>query len=152
MSPSTHGFDDIEELNNTSSFRIEPGPVPFDEKHFEYLGSLGRGCFGEVSTVRCKANGRLYAVKKSRHQFKGANDRKDCLREVHVAYYLGLDCPHTVHYHLAWEEAGHLYCLMELCERGSLKGLLLSLNDDQMLSEQQIWEFIIDMVLVRSYL
>ena len=44
--------------------------------NFEILGMLGRGTFADVYKVRSKKDGKLYAVKKHRRQFRGRRDRE----------------------------------------------------------------------------
>lgn len=47
----------------------------------------------------------------------------------------------------AWEERGSLYIQTELCELGSLKDFM-NVNRTHGLSEEQIWSFLTDMLLV----
>ena len=43
---------------------------------FQIEGKIGAGAFGEVFKVRCKEDGKLYAVKRSRDRFRGESDRQ----------------------------------------------------------------------------
>lgn len=49
----------------------------------------------------------------------------------------------------AWEERASLYIQTELCELGSLKDFMYKHGP---LSEDQIWSFLTDMLLVPTYL
>lgn len=49
---------------------------------FDTLSLLGSGTFADVYKVRSKVDGRLYAVKKNRRQFRGKRDREKALAEV----------------------------------------------------------------------
>lgn len=45
------------------------------EQEFEIISLLGSGSFGNVYKVVSKIDNMLYAVKKSKQEFKGYNDR-----------------------------------------------------------------------------
>jgi serine/threonine protein kinase len=105
-------------------------------EQFENLGRIGAGSFSEVFKARQKKDGNIYAIKKSKRQFRSKRDRDRHLQEVktydellsetkHVA-----TCPHIVKYFRAWQEDGYLYTQTELCERGNLKSLLEALVNE----------------------
>ncbi|XP_019351041.1 membrane-associated tyrosine- and threonine-specific cdc2-inhibitory kinase isoform X2 [Alligator mississippiensis] len=85
---------------------------------FQVLGHLGRGSFGEVYKVRSRADGRLYAVKRSVEPFRGAADRHRKLAEARRHGRVGRH-PNCLGLARAWEERGQLYLQTELCP-GSL--------------------------------
>lgn len=55
-------------LKRTQSFFL------FD-KHFEFLKVIGRGSFSTVYQARDRRSGGLCAIKKSKREFKGRDDR-----------------------------------------------------------------------------
>lgn len=81
---------------------------------FQQLSCLGRGSFGEVYKVRCKEDGKLYAVKRSVEPFRGEGDRQRKLAEVRKHERVGHH-PNCVSFVQAWEERGQLYIQTELC-------------------------------------
>lgn len=110
------------------------------EQCFEILEKLGEGSFGEVFKVRCKEDGKLYAVKRSRQSFRGEWDRRQKLEEVEKQEWLPPH-PNCVQFHRAWEERQHLYiqtelCQMSLAEYADLHGRI---------PEHRVWGFLIDL-------
>ena len=108
--------------------------APFDHQ-FENLGEIGNGSFAVVYKVRSKIDGKFYAVKKGKQQFRGRRDRDAQLQEMHVmnalagqAARMGGACPFIVQYFKAWQEATLLHEQLELCERGSIKAFMGSLQ------------------------
>ncbi|KAL7545804.1 hypothetical protein ACHAWF_009152 [Thalassiosira exigua] len=51
---------------------------------FDNLGVLGSGAFADVYKVRSKKDRKLYAVKRTRRQFRGVKDRERAMAEVHT--------------------------------------------------------------------
>lgn len=66
------------------------------------------------SQVRCKEDGKLYAVKRSVEPFRGEGDRQRKLAEVRKHERVGHH-PNCVSFVQAWEERGQLYIQTELC-------------------------------------
>ncbi|KAG5177896.1 kinase-like domain-containing protein [Tribonema minus] len=96
---------------------------------FVDLGSVGAGSFAEVRRALCRADGRQYAVKRAAHAFRGRADRARALAEVHALRRVaarggssgGGGSAHVVAFVRAWQEGGHLYAQLELCELGSVR-------------------------------
>jgi membrane-associated tyrosine/threonine-specific cdc2-inhibitory kinase len=122
---------------------ITPPNSSFFEEFFENLGEIGSGSFGHVYKARSKADGCLYAVKKSRHQFRGTKDRQRAIGEVWFAAQLPPH-PHVLHYVNAWEEQGYLFIQTELCDKGSLKDYL---EASAPIPEETVWGYLLDMIL-----
>eukprot|EP01113_Clastostelium_recurvatum_P050298 TRINITY_DN9489_c0_g1_i2.p1 TRINITY_DN9489_c0_g1~~TRINITY_DN9489_c0_g1_i2.p1 ORF type:complete len:612 (-),score=46.17 TRINITY_DN9489_c0_g1_i2:10-1845(-) len=123
------------------------GPEPHlshFERRFRHLGEIGSGGFGHVLKAQSVVDGLIYAIKRSRHQFRGLYDRERSLDEVRYASQLPQH-PHIIHYIDAWEEGGFLFIQTELCELGTLKDFLERLSAPVV--EDQIWAFLADMVL-----
>jgi len=79
-SSATMSITDEEETNNT----IMTTPVSFTSD-FDNLGVLGSGAFADVYKVRSRNDRRLlYAIKRTRRQFRGVKDRERAMAEVHT--------------------------------------------------------------------
>jgi membrane-associated tyrosine/threonine-specific cdc2-inhibitory kinase len=116
------------------------------ENNFENLGLVGQGDFGWVFRVRSRQDGQIYAVKKSKRNFRGTNDRDRALQEVQSYSLLrqGGSCPQCVTYFRAWTETGKLYIQTEYLKNGTLQQYL---NDNACLEEHVIWSFLADLAL-----
>lgn len=93
-------------------------------KHdFVPMGPIGEGGFSVVWKVRARGTGRLYAIKRSKREFRGRRDRDRCLLEARALKRLG-EHPGVLRFERAWQEEGHFCLQTELCELGTLKDLL----------------------------
>ena len=111
---------------------------------FDVLSLLGSGTFADVYKVRSKSDGRLYAVKKNRRQFRGKRDREKALAEVRYMQRLQSAVSpvnakssyslYLLFFFRAWQEEGHFFCQTELCCRDTCRELLDSLRRDWRLS------------------
>lgn len=110
------------------------------KEEFENLGQIGEGSFAQVFRVRWRRDGKVYALKKARHQFRGVNDRRRAVQEVDALSHLQNE--HVVRYLRAWEEMGYLFIQMELCEQGSLQSFM---REHGVAPEQQIWDILVDL-------
>eukprot|EP01113_Clastostelium_recurvatum_P017324 TRINITY_DN20295_c0_g1_i1.p1 TRINITY_DN20295_c0_g1~~TRINITY_DN20295_c0_g1_i1.p1 ORF type:complete len:477 (-),score=32.41 TRINITY_DN20295_c0_g1_i1:72-1502(-) len=106
--------------------------------HFEFLGKLGEGSFGQVFKVR--KDGILYAIKRSKRPIWNTIDRNRQLGELNTIKLLGSH-PNIIKLHDAWEEGGHIYIQTELCESGSIKDLL---DNAVSITEESIWGYLAD--------
>ncbi|XP_024140906.1 membrane-associated tyrosine- and threonine-specific cdc2-inhibitory kinase [Oryzias melastigma] len=132
-----------------------PNSVYDPSKHLSYfnqcftnLGLVGRGCFGEVYKVQSKKDGRLYAVKRSTHRFRGKNERNRSVREAMNHERI---CPHShiLDFVAAWEEAGRLYIQTELC---STSLLLHAENKPPGTDEPAAWAYLCDLLSALEHL
>lgn len=98
------------------------GPLDF-KKDFEQMGPVGEGGFSIVWKVRAIRTGRLYAIKRSKREFRGRRDRDRCLLEARALQRL-LEHPGVLRFERAWQEKGHFCLQTELCELGTLKDFL----------------------------
>lgn len=105
---------DVATVLRTSCYNSHSNKSYF-EQSFDVCEKLGEGSFGEVYSVRSKEDGRMYAVKKSRQQFRGQWDRKRKLAEVEKHERLPQH-PNCIQFHKAWEEREKLYIQTELCQ------------------------------------
>ncbi|CAN0233695.1 unnamed protein product, partial [Hapterophycus canaliculatus] len=87
------------------------------------MGPIGEGGFSVVWKVRAKGTGRLYAIKRSKREFRGRRDRDRCLLEARALQRLG-EHPGVLRFERAWQEEGHFCLQTELCELGTLKDFL----------------------------
>lgn len=93
-------------------------------KHdFVQMGPIGEGGFSVVWKVRAKGTGNLYAIKRSKREFRGRRDRDRCLLEARSLQRLG-EHPGVLRFERAWQEEGHFCLQTELCELGTLKDFL----------------------------
>ncbi|KAH7979644.1 hypothetical protein HPB49_010266 [Dermacentor silvarum] len=99
-------------------------------------------CHPWVYKVRCLDDGRWYAVKVANRQFRGQRDRRRQLEEV-AKHELLPPHPHCVRFIKAWEEDYRLYIQTELCECS----LATYTEKHHNLSEQLVWEFLVDLSL-----
>lgn len=96
----------------------------------------------EVYVARSKVDNSLSAVKRTVHMLSSKKERERYLREVEVAASLP-PSPHLVRYYRCWQEEGHFYVQMELCEGGSLARALDSLRSQgARLPEGDIWRLL----------
>ena len=93
------------------------------DRHFKDWKKVGVGSFGEVFRAQSVSNGKIYAIKRSRRAFNGRADRETYLREITSVCSLG-EHPNIVKYYRAWQENQHFYLQLELCEGGTLQGVL----------------------------
>eukprot|EP00526_Cylindrotheca_closterium_P001805 CAMPEP_0113610570 /NCGR_PEP_ID=MMETSP0017_2-20120614/5097_1 /TAXON_ID=2856 /ORGANISM="Cylindrotheca closterium" /LENGTH=1064 /DNA_ID=CAMNT_0000519467 /DNA_START=164 /DNA_END=3355 /DNA_ORIENTATION=- /assembly_acc=CAM_ASM_000147 len=134
---------------NLPQFSKDNGLVSFSND-FEVLSSLGSGAFADAFKVRSQTDGRLYAVKRNRRQFRGIRDRNMALAEVQYMQRLqdvgnaaaAVDGKQTLSqnadkstyslfllfFYRAWQEDGYFFCQTELCCRDSCKELLDSIR------------------------
>lgn len=93
-------------------------------KHdFVQMGPIGEGGFSVVWKVRARGTGKLYAIKRSKREFRGRRDRDRCLLEAKALQRLG-EHPGVLRFERAWQEEGHFCLQTELCELGTLKDFL----------------------------
>lgn len=114
---------------------------------FEVLSTLGSGTFADVYKVRAKSDGRLYAVKKNRRQFRGKRDREKALAEVRHMQRLQSAVSvsngkssyslYLLFFFQAWQEEGHFFCQTELCCRDTCRELLDALRTEWRLSQSR---------------
>lgn len=114
---------------------------------FEVLSILGSGAFADVYKVRFVGDGRLYAVKRNRRQFRGKRDRIMALAEVQSMQRLQNVCADThcrkatdcssektsyslfiLFFYRAWQEEGYFYSQTELCCRDTCREMLDSIR------------------------
>ena len=140
-------------------------------KDFEHLGVLGKGVFGDVFLARSRmaadgdgeassssssSGGKLFAVKKSRKQFRSKSDREWLLNEVRAMKKISdgfqdscrgtsecvgdresegahKDHPgvYIVQFIRAWQEDSYFYVQIEFVERGTVKDLINGLVKEQ---------------------
>lgn len=65
----------------------------------------------------------MFALKKSKHKYRGIKDKKMHIRELQSVSLLAPH-PNIVRYYRAWQDAGHFFIVMELCDGGTLEHLL----------------------------
>ncbi|KNC97468.1 WEE protein kinase [Spizellomyces punctatus DAOM BR117] len=116
------------------------------DANFRILARLGRGSFADAYKVQSKADGNIYAVKKTRQSFTGYKDGLAKLEEVEILWAIGYN-PHCVSLVNAWVQYGYLYLQTELCEGGSLHAYLEDHCRDSSLDEYRTWRILSDIAL-----
>ncbi|XRB08852.1 membrane-associated tyrosine- and threonine-specific cdc2-inhibitory kinase [Pycnococcus provasolii] len=106
------------------------------ENHFVFVQQLGATQTSEVWHVKQKSDGSDWALKKSRHDFRGKADRERLVAEIKSVANLPVH-PHIIRYKRAWQQDSHLYTQMELANNGTLT-LLIDRNGGR-LFEQALW-------------
>ena len=105
------------------------------QRDFENQGLLGAGTFAEVYKVRRKTGEdkmTIYAIKKSRRQFRSKRDREWLMSEVVMMKLLGNGhCPYVVPFIRAWQEDSFFYVQMGYAERGTLKEYLVHMGSSK---------------------
>ncbi|CAM9326381.1 unnamed protein product, partial [Ectocarpus sp. 8 AP-2014] len=113
-------------------------------KHdFVQMGPIGEGGFSVVWKVRAKGTGRLYAIKRSKREFRGRRDRDRCLLEAKALQRLGQH-PGVLRFERAWQEEGHFCLQTEICELGTLKDFLERLPSRREIPEPAVWQVLQD--------
>lgn len=124
---------------------LHGGSVDF-KRDFIDEGLLGSGTFADVYRARQKEDGKLYAVKKVKRQFRSKKDRDWLLNEVRSLMGVGLTpCKYIVQFVRAWQDDGYFYVQIELAGRGTLRDLLLkSSMAKQTIPDETLWHVIHD--------
>lgn len=101
----------------------EPAEAESRFRHdFEVVKYVGGGSFGTVHKVKSRIDGCHYAVKATKHQFKGQLHRDRTLKEVFALAALSArddaheGIKHVVRYYQAWIEDERLFIQTELCD------------------------------------
>lgn len=93
--------------------------------------------------MRSVEDGLVYAIKKSKQQFRSKRDRTRLLREVRIYEKLANaskeSCHNIMQYYRAWQEDGYFYIQTELCAYGNVKDFMDSLPEPVGIPEVSIW-------------
>jgi len=84
------------------------------EKEFEVISELGKGHFGLIKKCRNRLDGLEYAVKITKHKWKGERGKLEALQEVFALSALSVcdDNPYIVKYFNGWIEDSKLYIVV----------------------------------------
>ena len=92
-------------------------------RDFRVLREIGRGRFGEASSVEHVTTGEVYALKRTRFGMKGQPDSKKV--QIEADALARLQHPNVIRYHATFAEQGAVCILMEYASGGDL-GTVLS--------------------------
>lgn len=96
------------------------------------------------SSSRSSLPERIWAVKKSKHQYAGPKDRLRKIREVDVLKALGHD-DHILAFVDSWEADRYLYIQTEFCEEGGLDGFLRQTGQGGTLDTFRTWKILLEL-------
>jgi serine/threonine protein kinase len=112
-------------------------PVVSLARNFEVRSTLGSGAFADVYKVVSRQDGRRYAIKRHRRQFRSKRDREAALSEVrsmqriqsHMCDQAAPDPAanggvYLLFFYQAWQEDGHILCQTELCCRDTCREMI----------------------------
>ena len=133
------------------SKRIKPLTDKF-ETDYICLSLIGSGNFGQVFKAKNKRNGKIWAVKKSKHQFISYKDRRvkeEEIRKWRIITEHAIKNPyqnsHCIELYEAWEENGYIFSSSEYWENGNFAEWISSRSVS--LSKYEIQKWILDMSL-----
>lgn len=129
-----------------SSFYDKNKSDSYYEQCFETIGKIGEGSFGEVYKVRSRDDGKFYAIKKMKQNFRSESHRRERLEEV-KRYEQFSSNENCVTLHKAWEQDDLLFMQIELCS-GSVEDYVEAVKQ---VPESFVWSFLLDMLLVRNF-
>ena len=114
---------------------------------------IGQGAFAYVSLVSRKSDNQIFAMKTSKIGNLSLKGKESALNEIRILY--SLDNPNIISYIDSFfdEESKTLNTIMEYAENGDLSKKILSLKKKKYhFTENQIWKFIIQILLGMNYL
>jgi len=84
------------------------------DKEFDVVSEIGKGHFGVVKRCRNKLDGLEYAVKITKHKWRGDRGKQEALQEVFALSALSVcdDNPYIVKYFNGWIEDSKLYIVV----------------------------------------
>ncbi|KAK9844695.1 hypothetical protein WJX74_005606 [Apatococcus lobatus] len=130
------------QLRRTPSLAC-PDLFHFDE-HFIFLSVLGRTRLSEVFHVKHRETQESFAVKRSTKKLMSKAHRERCMHEIMAIAALPAH-DNIVGQYRAWQQEGHFYLQMDLCEGGNLAELISNaVKLGEPLSESQIWDIFLD--------
>mmetsp|Transcript_29409 Transcript_29409/g.33784 ORF Transcript_29409/g.33784 Transcript_29409/m.33784 type:complete len:1278 (+) Transcript_29409:118-3951(+) len=106
------------------------------DSDFENLGRLGSGAFADVFKVRWNTDHNLYAIKRTRRQFRGKKDRDRAMKEIRIMQLLQSQeknnaySMYVLKFTQAWQEDGHLLSQTELCCRDTCQQMMVSVTSN----------------------
>ncbi|TPX36330.1 hypothetical protein SmJEL517_g01537 [Synchytrium microbalum] len=139
-------FDDNWQQHIFDSNRTDVIHANYFDSTFTILATLGVGTFAEAYKVRSLVDGRLYAVKKSKHTYTGFRDRQQKLNEVMMMWKVS-KCSHCIRLEDAWEQNGVLYMQTELCEGGTLQSYMEDNCKTGPLEDTVTWQILTEIAL-----
>jgi serine/threonine protein kinase len=92
---------------------------------FEHIAIIGRGAFGEVSLVRSCESGELYAMKRLRKSEMLRKDQVAHVRAERDLLVLAESASYVCKLYCTFQDAEHLYLVMEYLPGGDLMQLLI---------------------------
>eukprot|EP00039_Didymoeca_costata_P013803 m.215105 g.215105 ORF g.215105 m.215105 type:complete len:580 (+) comp15875_c0_seq4:148-1887(+) len=119
---------------------------------YTVLQNVGKGSYGEVSLVRCRADKKKYVLK--RIEMRSSSEREQAMALQEASLMSSLHHPNVVTYRESFVASGNLYICMGFCEGGDLHQRieLQKVSAKVYLKESQIMEWTIQIALGLQYL
>ncbi len=113
---------------------------------FEFLGKLGSGSFGTVYLCKRRQDDRNYVLKTIPIADLPEKEQNEAINEVRLL--ASIESLYVVRYYDSFVEADTLHIVMEHCDRGDLKALLLRRKKaGNTLEEDKTWQIVVQIML-----
>ncbi|KAH3839809.1 serine/threonine-protein kinase Nek4-like isoform X2 [Dreissena polymorpha] len=116
---------------------------------FEFIRSIGKGSYGEVTLARHKKDRKQYVLKKINLKKASARERRSAEQEAKLLSKL--KHPNIVSYKDSFEKEGFLYIAMQYCEGGDLYNKLKE-QRGTLLDERQLVEWFVQIAMALQYM
>jgi NIMA (never in mitosis gene a)-related kinase 2 len=119
----------------------ETSGVQFDK--YEWIKEIGRGCFGAVSKVRRRSDGKILVWKELNYAKMSDKEKKMLVSEVNILRELSHQ--NIVKYYDRVIDRDHskIFIVMEYCEGGDISTLIrTSRKEKQQIPEDMIWSIL----------
>ncbi|GIQ90199.1 hypothetical protein KIPB_012908 [Kipferlia bialata] len=114
-----------EQLNEKETLYTRKRRQRLTPEHFETISVIGRGAFGEVCVAREKSTGQIFAMKKLRKKDMIKRGQTNHVRTERDIMARGDASRWLVRLFYSFQDATHLYLLMEYLPGGDMMTLLI---------------------------
>ena len=117
-------------------------------ENYEKLETIGKGCFGIVSKIRRKADGRILVWKELNYGKMSEKEKQQLVSEVNILRELWH--PNIVRYYdrIIDKERSRIYIIMEYCEQGDMGQLIKRCKKQkEYIPEEMAWKILAQMSL-----
>lgn len=131
--PTTINKEPSATLSSTSlstTLELRSSTITRYKREFHELNMIGTGEFGSVYRCINRLDGRVYAIKRSRHLARSNYAQRRAKNEVHANAVLN-NHPNVVRYYSAWIEDDRMSIQQEYCNGGDLDAVIKKMNEDR---------------------